>query len=154
MFRPMLVAGCVIVAAAGLLSGCKDELAPSRVQVLASAEPAEVEAEPMTGVNVGNSMCRYVILLSAYGAPMSEFEWLDSREIFHNAVGTDTLQFSADDMKSFFSSFNHPTPFQDSMEWGLGGPTDLLPITIDHVFHYRRKGDARTDSTTYHVVCR
>ena len=44
MFRPMLVAGCVIVAAAGLLSGCKDEIAPSRVQVLASAEPAEVEA--------------------------------------------------------------------------------------------------------------
>lgn len=151
MSRPMLAAGCVIVAAAGLLSGCKDEIAPSRVQVLASAEPAEVEAVPMTGVNVGNSMCRYVIQVRAYAGLISEIEWMGSRETLHHALGTDTVRISGEELRSFFYQLS---PYESSSDWGWGGPTDLLPITIDHVFHYRRRGDARTDSTTYHVVCR
>ncbi len=152
MSRPMLVAAFVL-AGSLVLSGCKDELAPSRVALRLSVEPSPIPAVPMTGVNAGNSLCTYTIRVHADGDLISNVEWLDWRETLHHALGTDSPRMSAEELSSFVSFFNHPTPFDASRQWAWGGPANLLPITIDHVLYYRHKGDARTDSTVSHVVC-
>ena len=144
VFYASLLASCSFAA-------CDDGVSPSTVEVRLSVDPAEASATLMTGVNVGNAQCRYLLEAHSYGGYMHEIEWLDSWSTFQTTIGTDTLRVSAEERRSFWS---HQQPHENRTEWGWGGPTSLLPVTINETFYFRRQGDARRDSVRYTFVCR
>ncbi len=138
------------LAAAAVLSGCKDTVAPSRLQVAILAEPTEAAAVPMTGVNVGNSECRYTLRASASGGGIGEVEWVGMRTIVHHAVGTDTTREWSDLSRRFWQPVSSSEALAD---WGWGGPTELLPVTLEDLFYFRRRGTVPLDSAGSRFVC-
>ncbi len=143
------VAGFALAAAAAV-AGCKDALAPSPIGVTILADPAEAAAVPMTGVNVGNSQCRYTLRASSSGGGIGEVEWLGMRTIVHDAVGTDTIRHAGDLSRTFWQPVSSSEAVAD---WGWGGPTELLPVTLDELFYFRRRGTAPLDSAGSRFIC-
>lgn len=132
------------------LAACNDGVSPSPIEVRLFVEPTQAHATLMTGVNVGNAECRYLLEARAYGGSMYDVEWLDSRSTFQHALETDTLRVSAEERRGFWY---YEQPFKNSTEWGWGGPTSLLPVTINGTLYFRIRGQTQRDSVMYTFVC-
>jgi hypothetical protein len=133
------------------LLNCSDGTGSSPFELHLFVNPEEMVGERQPESEGGWVLCPFDIWVWVTGGVMEDIEWTGSRQLIVNPGGTTTLEPTGDEVsRRFFQE----TSTRSRGPWAWGGPENLLPVTMEEMFYFKRLTNDKADSIGYTFTCR